>query len=60
MRPRSNNFGSADQWLTKVQADVVFCFFGFNEALRGPESMAQVKQHLTSILEGMKQQRYNG
>ena len=60
VRPRSNNFGSADQWLTKVQADVVFCFFGFNEALRGPESMEQFKQHLTSMLEGMKQQRYNG
>ncbi len=60
VRPRSNNFGSADQWLTKVQADVVFCFFGFNEALRGPESMEQFKQNLTSMLEGMKQQRYNG
>ena len=60
VRPRSNNFGSADQWLTKVQADVVFCFFGFNEALRGPDSMDQFKQNLTSMLEGMKQQRYNG
>ena len=34
-RPRSQNFGSPDQWLTKCKADVIFCFFGYNEALRG-------------------------
>jgi hypothetical protein len=34
-RDRANNFGSPDQWLTKVQADTVFCFFGRNEALSG-------------------------
>ena len=27
-RPRSDNFGSPDQWLSKCKADVVFCFFG--------------------------------
>ena len=59
-RPRSNNFGSADQWLTKVRADVVFCFFGFNEALRGPEHVGTFKQNLATMIEGMKQQRYNG
>ena len=36
-RSRSANFGNPDQWLTKVEADVVFCFFGYNEALRGPD-----------------------
>ena len=35
-RPRSQSFGSPDQWLTKCEADVVFCFFGYNEALKGP------------------------
>src|SRR3954469_6827479 len=35
MRPRSENFGTPDEWLTKVQADVVLAFFGFNESFKG-------------------------
>jgi len=60
VRPRSNNFGSADQWLTKVQADIVFCFFGYNEALRGPEHIPAFKQNLAAMIDGMLEQRYNG
>ncbi|MBA61455.1 MAG: dehydrogenase [Planctomycetaceae bacterium] len=60
VRPRSNNFGSADQWLTKVQADVVFCFFGYNEALKGPDQIPALKQNLAVMIDGMLQQRYNG
>ena len=60
VRPRSNNFGSADQWLTKVQADVVFCFFGYNEALKGPEYLPALKQNMTTMIDGMLKQRYNG
>ena len=29
-RPRSDNFGSPDEWLTKVKADVIFAFFVYN------------------------------
>ena len=60
VRPRSNNFGSADQWLTKVQADVVFCFFGYNEALKGPDYLPALKQNLATMIDGMLEQRYNG
>ncbi len=60
VRPRSNNFGSPDQWLTKVQADIIFCFFGYNEALRGLEHTDQFKQNLAAMIDGMQQQRYNG
>src|ERR1051325_11355729 len=35
VRPRSENFGTPDEWLTKVQADVVLAFFGFNESFKG-------------------------
>ena len=38
-RPRSDNFGSPNQWLTKCKADVIFCFFGYNESLRGPDEL---------------------
>ncbi len=59
-RTRSANFGSPDQWLTKTQADVVFCFFGYNEAFRGEAGLAGFKKDLASTIDGMLQQKYNG
>ena len=59
-RPRSANFGSADQWLTKTQADVVFCFFGYNEALRGEAGLPDFEKNLTELIDGMLGQKYNG
>src|SRR5438874_2555390 len=34
-RLRSLHFGSGDDWLTRVQADVIFAFFGYNESFAG-------------------------
>ncbi len=59
-RPRSKDFGSPDEWLGKTKADVIFCFFGYNEALRGTEGLSQFEQDLAEMLEGMKGQKYNG
>lgn len=59
-RQRSANFGSADEWLTKCQADVVFCFFGYNEALRGEAGLSEFKIKLASMLDDMSGQQYNG
>lgn len=59
-RPRSDNFGSPDQWLTKMQADVVFCFFGYNEAFRGPDGLPAFRDELGKMLDGMLDQQYNG
>ncbi len=59
-RPREANFGSADQWLTKTQADVVFCFFGYNEALRGEAGLAGFEKDLAEMIDGMLKQKYNG
>jgi len=59
-RPRSANFGNADQWLAKVKADVVFCFFGYNEALRGQPGLATFRKDLADMLTSMKTQKYNG
>src|SRR5437588_405993 len=39
MRHRSENFGTPDDWLTRVGADVIFAFFGFNESFKGPEGL---------------------
>ncbi len=59
-RSRSNNFGGADQWLTKCKADVIFCFFGYNEALRGEGGLAGFEQDLNDVIGGMLGQKYNG
>ncbi len=54
-RQRSANFGDHNQWLTKCQADVVFCFFGYNEALRGSDG-----KELAGMIDDMRKQKYNG
>ena len=59
-RTRSNNFGSPDQWLAKNKSDVVFCFFGYNEALRGEDGLAGFRNDLAGMLDGMRDQKYNG
>ena len=43
-RPRSADFGTPDEWLTKVQADVVFAFFGFNESFKGADGLDKFRQ----------------
>ena len=59
-RPRSANFGSPDQWLSKCQADVIFCFFGYNEALRGEAGIASFETDLEELIDQMRSQQYNG
>ena len=59
-RPRSSNFGSPDQWLTKVKADVVFCFFGYNEALQGEGAANGFRGNLEKMIDQMRGQKYNG
>jgi putative heme-binding domain-containing protein len=59
-RSREENFGSPDQWLTKTKSDVVFCFFGYNESLRGEAGLAQFRNELAEMLDGMLAKRYNG
>ncbi|MEM7783585.1 MAG: PVC-type heme-binding CxxCH protein, partial [Planctomycetota bacterium] len=59
-RPRSQNFGSPDQWLTKCEADVVFCFFGYNEALRGEANLPDFEDQLSKLIDQMSSQKYNG
>ncbi len=60
LRQREENFGSPDQWLTKTQASVVFCFFGYNEALRGPAGLEAFRRDLAETIDGMLNQKYDG
>jgi len=60
VRNREDNFGSPDEWLTKVKASVVFCFFGYNEALKGPAALESFKKDLAETIDGMLAQKYDG
>ncbi|MBM79591.1 MAG: dehydrogenase, partial [Planctomycetaceae bacterium] len=59
LRQRSNNFGSPDDWMNKAKADVVFLFFGYNEALKGNEELAKFEKDLGEVIDSMQAQKYN-
>lgn len=59
-RPRSDNFGSPDQWLSKVEADVVIAFFGYNESYAGEAGLPQFRKDLEAFIDHTLAQKYNG
>ncbi|MFO0908062.1 MAG: PVC-type heme-binding CxxCH protein [Isosphaeraceae bacterium] len=60
MRLRSADFGSPDDWLTRVKADVVFAFFGYNESFAGAAGLPKFRDDLASFIDHTLRQRYNG
>jgi azurin/glucose/arabinose dehydrogenase/type 1 glutamine amidotransferase len=59
-RARSQDFGTPDEWLTRIQADVILAFFGFNESFHGPAGLAQFKGDLDNYLKQTLAQNYSG
>src|SRR5687767_6332500 len=59
-RHRSENFGSPDDWLKKVEADVLFAFFGYNESFAGYEGLEKFKGDLDKFLKNTLGQNYSG
>ncbi|MBL9185883.1 MAG: hypothetical protein JNK23_00250 [Opitutaceae bacterium] len=59
-RARSKDFGTPDEWLTKVQAGVVFAFFGYNESFAGREGLPKFKEDLEKFLRETRAKNYNG
>ena len=57
-RARSKDFGSPDEWLTRVGADVIFAFFGFNESFAGPAGLAKFKSDLDAFLRETRAKNY--
>jgi len=60
MRHRSENFGSPDEWLKKVEADVVFAFFGYNESFAGYDGLEKFKGDLDKFLKNTLKNNYSG
>jgi mono/diheme cytochrome c family protein/glucose/arabinose dehydrogenase/lysophospholipase L1-like esterase len=57
------HFETPDQWLTRLQADTILAFFGFNSAMRGleePEDLERFEGELGAFIEHTLQQRYDG
>jgi mono/diheme cytochrome c family protein/glucose/arabinose dehydrogenase/lysophospholipase L1-like esterase len=53
-------FEEPDQWLTRLKADVVIAFFGFNEAYAGAAGLDAFKAELTDFVKHTLAQKYNG
>ncbi|HCN76843.1 MAG TPA: dehydrogenase [Verrucomicrobiales bacterium] len=57
---RIDGFGTRDEWLTKVGADVIFAFYGFNESFKGYEGIESFKANLGKFLDETKASNYSG
>ncbi len=53
------HFESPDQWLTRLQADIILAFFGYNESFNGEAGVADFKAELQAFIQHTLQQNYN-
>ncbi|MGV3531256.1 MAG: PVC-type heme-binding CxxCH protein [Chthoniobacteraceae bacterium] len=60
LRLRSEGVYSSDEWLTRVKADVVFAFFGGNEAFAGEAGLEKFRKDLDAFLKETKAKNYSG
>jgi mono/diheme cytochrome c family protein/glucose/arabinose dehydrogenase len=54
------HFDSPDQWLTRLKADVIIAFFGYNESFNGKAGLANYKAELDAFVKHTLAQKYNG
>src|SRR5262245_12950441 len=59
-RHRSENFGSPDDWLTRVKASVILAFFGFNESFKGYPGLEKFRNELDRYLKDLRSKNYSG
>ncbi|MGV8878689.1 MAG: PVC-type heme-binding CxxCH protein [Sphingobacteriaceae bacterium] len=59
LRQREDQFGTPDEWLHHVGADVIFAFFGFNESFKGEAGLSAFKMDLQEFLRHSKAEHYN-
>lgn len=59
-RHRSENFGSPDDWLGRVKADVVLAFFGYNESFKGADGLPKFKADLDAWVKHVRAGNYSG
>jgi mono/diheme cytochrome c family protein/glucose/arabinose dehydrogenase/lysophospholipase L1-like esterase len=54
------HFESNDQWLKRLQTDVIITFFGFSESFGGPSKLQIYKAELEAFVKHTLAQQYNG
>ena len=54
------HFESPDEWLTRLEADVVVAFFGYGESFGGTRGVDRFRDELSAFVEHTLQQNYNG
>lgn len=53
------HFETPDEWLTRLKADVILAFFGYNEAQVGEAGLTNFKRELNAFIEHTLSQEYN-
>jgi mono/diheme cytochrome c family protein/glucose/arabinose dehydrogenase len=56
----SGHFETPDQWITRLKADTIIAFFGFNSSFAGELGVAGYKAELTAFIQHTLDQKYNG
>jgi len=54
------HFETPDQWLSRLETDVVLSFFGFNSSFDGRRELGRFKKELDAFLKHTLAQKYNG
>ena len=54
------HFETPDQWLTRLEADIIIAFFGYNESFQGEPGLSTYKAELEAFIRHTLSQRYNG
>jgi len=54
------HFETEDQWLVRLQADIIIAFFGFNESFQGEAGLQNYKDELDAFIKHTLNQKYNG
>lgn len=54
------HFDSPDQWLTRLQTDVIIAFFGYSESFQGKAGLENYKAELDAFIKHTLSQKYNG
>lgn len=54
------HFETPDQWLTRLKADIILTFFGYNESFQGKDGLENYKAELDAFIKHTLKQEYNG
>ena len=54
------HFEMPDQWLTRLEADIILAFFGYPESFSGEEGLTNFKGELAAFIDHTLDQQYNG